>query len=209
MTLLPGQGRPPKLVDLRAQSVGQGLATSPQVLLAWKASRWPPPSTASATIPQPPSTPGRQFPNRAFKPIKLQNSQFSQPGPNLYITASDPFTSPAYLARTGLPCLKLSFADVAEGHLPRPPDSAISTAGRDTIFEPFDVVVVSFALHLVETNSELWALLSELSKRARWLIVTAPHKKPDVCLPNHEESILLTCRLLDKGLVGMETVGSL
>lgn len=41
-------------------------------------------------------------------------------------------------------------------------------------------MVISFALHLVETTSELWAVLVELSKRARWLIVTAPHKKPDV-----------------------------
>lgn len=107
------------------------------------------------------------------------------PAPSLSINAADPFTSPAYLARTGRPCLELSFADVAAGKLPLPPP-LISTAemvaevteGADA--ELYDVVIISFALHLVETTSELWALLTELSKRAKWLIVTAPHKKPDV-----------------------------
>jgi len=50
--------------------------------------------------------------------------------------------------------------------------------------ELFDIVIVSFALHLVETSSELWALLTELGKRAKWLCVIAPHKKPDVSFPS-------------------------
>lgn len=160
-----------------------------QALLAWKSSRWPP-----ATLPSPvplPSQPNaitpRQFPNRAFKPTKLHPTSSSQPEPTLSITASDPYTSPGYLARTGLPCLELSFADVAAGKLSPPPTTASSEGDSNTEategdapLELYDIVIVSFALHLVESNSELWALLTELSKRARWLVVTAPHKKPDV-----------------------------
>jgi len=41
-------------------------------------------------------------------------------------------------------------------------------------------MICSFALHLVLTPSELFALLYEMSGRATWLIVVAPHKKPEV-----------------------------
>ncbi|GAA6063137.1 hypothetical protein JCM10212_001185 [Sporobolomyces blumeae] len=131
--------------------------------------------------------------------------------PTLSITAADPFTAPAYRQRTGLPCLELSFSQVAAGDLPPPPSprqierrGSDSPREGDTVGDPsrnragdddeaddtggdegrqervYDVVVVSFALHLVETPSELWALLTELSKRAKWLCVIAPHKKPDI-----------------------------
>ena len=43
-----------------------------------------------------------------------------------------------------------------------------------------EMVVCSFALHLVESSSELFSLLWELSTKSRWLIVIAPHKKPEV-----------------------------
>lgn len=42
------------------------------------------------------------------------------------------------------------------------------------------MVVCSFALHLVESSSELFALLRELSTKALWLVVLAPHKRPEV-----------------------------
>jgi hypothetical protein len=42
------------------------------------------------------------------------------------------------------------------------------------------MVVCSFALHLVETPSELFCLLWELSTKSRWLVLLAPHKKPEV-----------------------------
>jgi cell division inhibitor SulA len=45
-----------------------------------------------------------------------------------------------------------------------------------------DIVVCSFALHLIETSSELFALLWELSTKCRWLVVLAPHKKPTACV---------------------------
>ncbi|KAG8803869.1 hypothetical protein FRC17_006090, partial [Serendipita sp. 399] len=43
----------------------------------------------------------------------------------------------------------------------------------------FEMTVCSFALHLVETPSQLYSLLTELSRKSRWLIVIAPHKKPE------------------------------
>lgn len=43
-----------------------------------------------------------------------------------------------------------------------------------------DMVICSFALHLVETPSQLFGLLWELSQKARWLVIIAPHKKPEV-----------------------------
>ncbi|KAF9454823.1 hypothetical protein P691DRAFT_770341 [Macrolepiota fuliginosa MF-IS2] len=43
-----------------------------------------------------------------------------------------------------------------------------------------EMVVCSFALHLVENPSALFALLCTLSCKARWLVVLAPHKKPEI-----------------------------
>ncbi|KZW01565.1 hypothetical protein EXIGLDRAFT_65870 [Exidia glandulosa HHB12029] len=82
------------------------------------------------------------------------------------VTATDPYTAEAFRARTASDCLELSFEDIANGELP----------GDDT----FDLVFVSFALHLVPDASGLFALLWALSSRARWLVVIGPHKKPEV-----------------------------
>lgn len=87
--------------------------------------------------------------------------------PKISVTATDPYTGPAYLERTGLTCLPLSFADIASGKLP------------DTT-SPYDLVIISFALHLLTETSQLWSLLSTLADRARYLVVLAPHKKPAI-----------------------------
>ena len=88
----------------------------------------------------------------------------------------------------------MSFNQVAAGELPPPSRqtsrSSESGANGGELEEDqsqkgeelYDLVIVSFALHLVETSSEVWALLTELAKRAKWLCVIAPHKKPDVSL---------------------------
>ena len=117
-----------------------------------------------------PTPAGRQFPNRAFKPANIRETKARTPEPTLSITASDPYTSPGYLARTGLPCLTLSFSDVAAGLLPPPPASLPSTepllpttekapesALDDTepVVEPYDICIVSFALHLVEDRESV------------------------------------------------------
>lgn len=41
------------------------------------------------------------------------------------------------------------------------------------------MIVCSFALHLVPVQ-ELFPLCYELSTKTRWLVVLAPHKKPEV-----------------------------
>jgi hypothetical protein len=103
--------------------------------------------------------------------------------------------------------LELSFNQVAQGELPLPNLKGVKTTAapeqgdgqgeeeedsglnQETKVEEeqeeenkelYDLVIVSFALHLVETSSELWALLTELKKISKWLCVIAPHKKPDV-----------------------------
>lgn len=43
-----------------------------------------------------------------------------------------------------------------------------------------EMVVCSFALHLIENSSGLFSLLWELSLKTRWLVILAPHKKPEV-----------------------------
>ncbi|WVF72945.1 hypothetical protein IAT40_007763 [Kwoniella sp. CBS 6097] len=93
----------------------------------------------------------------------------------LDIVATDPYTSPAYTTRTSRPCHPLSFTDLANGEMP--PDLSTATSQYEPIW---DIIVCSFALHLVTNPSELFALLYELSGKARWLVVIAPHKKPDV-----------------------------
>jgi len=47
-------------------------------------------------------------------------------------------------------------------------------------YSTIEMVVCSFALHLIETQSELFALLCVLSFKARWLVVLTPNKKPEV-----------------------------
>ena len=95
------------------------------------------------------------------------------------------YTQAAYTERTTLPCAPLTFRDISEGLLPPTVSNAtsvgVSREGKvDSSIDRIDMVVCSFALHLVESSSELFALLRELSTKALWLIVLAPHKKPEV-----------------------------
>lgn len=91
--------------------------------------------------------------------------QASNPHPILHITATDPYTSPAYTSQTKLPCLTHSFRDISNG--------ALSD-------HHFTHIICSFALHLVTDTSELFSLLWELSSRATWLFVIAPGKRPEI-----------------------------
>ena len=103
--------------------------------------------------------------------------------------ACDPYTHACYEARTGRRCHRWSFGDIANGQL----DSRCSAAG------PFDVVLASFCLHLLEckedraldnaasprsdlkqpgpTSAPLDATLRALARVARWLLVATPHKR--------------------------------
>jgi len=106
--------------------------------------------------------------------------------PNPQILAADPYTSAAYSDRTSLPCASLSFRDIAEGFLPPlPSDSQLpdgaNLVDQNHVSHPvIDIVICSFALHLVENPSELFALLWELSTKSRWLLIISPHKKPEI-----------------------------
>jgi len=98
-----------------------------------------------------------------------------------------PYTSVAYLDRTSQSCASLSFRDIANGALPPLPvveSQPLSANVSDTSPEPpnrvIDMVICSFALHLIGDPSELFALLWELSTKSRWLAVLAPHKKPEI-----------------------------
>jgi len=110
--------------------------------------------------------------------------------PRPQIIAADPFTAAAYKYRTSYTCAELSFSEIAEGALPTtsvdfatgsiqelmPQDYMEQTEHRHII----EMVICSFALHLLEDTSGLFSLLWELSSKARWLVVLAPHKKPEI-----------------------------
>lgn len=81
------------------------------------------------------------------------------------VVGVDPFTGPAYLARTGQAAIEATFAEIATG--------ALDGAGR------FSLVVCSFALHLAEA-SRLPALTWALAGLADELLVLSPHKRPPV-----------------------------
>jgi hypothetical protein len=62
-----------------------------------------------------------------------------------------------------------------------------------------DMVICSFALHLI-SPSELFALLWQLSTKATWLIILAPHKKPEVGsvrVPIQDATILMRGQIKD------------
>jgi trans-aconitate methyltransferase len=78
------------------------------------------------------------------------------------IDGVDPYTGPAYLARTGQPAEPLTFEAIAAGAM----------AGRR-----FSLIVCSYALHLLEP-SRLPQLAYTLSQLAPALLVLTPHKRP-------------------------------
>lgn len=156
-----------------------------QAVLAWKSSRWP-------TVSEQVTTDRSIFPSRAVpRPTPAAITSTPPPkivvslpptAPALRILATDPYTSLAYQARTSLPCHSLSFADVAAGLLPPPPSLSTNQPSEEegSEEEEYDITIISFALHLLQTNSELWSLLSLLAKRSKFLVILAPHKKPTV-----------------------------
>ena len=73
----------------------------------------------------------------------------------------DPYTAKNYEKTTGLPCLENSFQDIIKGEL---------TELR------FDIVICSYALHLIETD-ELFGFLTELATITPRFILISPKKK--------------------------------
>lgn len=81
------------------------------------------------------------------------------------VDACDPYTYEAYARRCGRQAHRWSFEDVAEGIL----DAE----------EPYDVLLCSFCLHLLD-RSWLSLTLSAMARAARLLIVLTPHKRPTI-----------------------------
>ncbi|KAF9485874.1 hypothetical protein BDN70DRAFT_823189 [Pholiota conissans] len=113
--------------------------------------------------------------------------------PKPQVAAADPFTAAAYQERTSYHCSALSFEAIAEGAVPSTSVNIVDGSICDVLQtgdapedteRPYpylvEVVVCSFALHLVENPSALFALLWQLSLKARWLVILAPHKKPEI-----------------------------
>lgn len=80
------------------------------------------------------------------------------------------FTAEAFQSRTGLHnCSSLSFNDVAEGALPSvflsttaPSLNTLSLSPSEGPSPVLEMTICSFALHLIESQSELFSLLWEL-----------------------------------------------
>ncbi|WVQ74227.1 hypothetical protein IAR50_003823 [Cryptococcus sp. DSM 104548] len=158
------QTPPDPLAFLRSNPVPSSSSSRPAFV---------PPSRKPVVPPQRASANGSGVGRRVFGnavPPKLPE------GFQMDIVATDPYTSPAYTDRTSRPCHPLSFTDLAQGQLPSYPDSD-TEAGSEIIW---DMIICSFALHLVTDPSELFALLYELSGKARWMVIVAPHKKPEI-----------------------------
>jgi SAM-dependent methyltransferase len=80
------------------------------------------------------------------------------------ITGIDPYTGPAYRARTGFEALPHDFVAISQGVL----DS-----------ESYDFIFCSFALHLADTGLLPQVCLS-LARISPALVVLTPHKRPEI-----------------------------
>ena len=85
--------------------------------------------------------------------------------PPCTLDACDPYTYEAFEKRMGRAAHRWSFEDVAGGVL----DEQL----------PYDLIVSSFALHLIEA-SYLHTTLAALARSSRALIIVTPHKRPAV-----------------------------
>jgi len=80
------------------------------------------------------------------------------------IAGVDPYTSEAYLARTGLQAEAISFEQIAAGRLAE---------------RRYGLIVCSFAMHLID-ESWLPALLAQLGLISDCLLIITPHKRPEI-----------------------------
>ncbi len=83
---------------------------------------------------------------------------------NPTIEGIDPYTGPAYLARTGQHAQSYTFEQIATGAL----------AGRY-----YNLIVCSFAMHLV-AESWLPGLAFQLSLISDMMLILTPHKRPHI-----------------------------
>lgn len=80
------------------------------------------------------------------------------------VVGCDPYLYDQYIANVDNICYNYSFDDVIDGKLEN---------------HDFDVVICSFAMHLCD-SSKLNALLYQLARISRELIILTPNKKPEI-----------------------------
>ncbi len=80
------------------------------------------------------------------------------------VTGVDPFTGPAFLARTGLEALPHDFVAISKGVLDD---------------HSFDAIFCSFALHLAEPGL-LPQVCQRLAAISPVLVIVTPHKRPEI-----------------------------
>lgn len=112
----------------------------------------------------------------------------------LVIDGCDPYTYAAYEARVGVPCSRVGFEDIEAGALdqrvreqqqPHPLDARATEAtgsanDKATATDPpYDVIVCSFALHLLATD-RLFSVCLQMAIASRFLIIISPHKRPHI-----------------------------
>lgn len=132
---------------------------------------------------------------RRCSPLSFQDIAYGSLPESLM--ASDPTQVEPERSTSGQGSGEVDDKEAAEPN-PTQPEQEHSTSGQMSgevdnkdaaepnpgFFSTMDMVICSFALHLLEDSSQLWALLSELSWKSTWLIVLEPHKKPEVsCSP--------------------------
>ena len=83
------------------------------------------------------------------------------------IKATDPFTYTLYQKRTGLSCWRWGFQEIARG------------LAKGFYNYNFDLIICSFALHLIDA-SWLPSLLSQLGRVGSRLLVISPNKQPSI-----------------------------
>jgi len=81
------------------------------------------------------------------------------------LDASDPYTYRAFEKRLGRPAYQWSFEDIAGGVM-------------DDL-QPYDLVLATFSLHLVDKSYQHTALAA-LARSCRLLLVATPHKRPEI-----------------------------
>lgn len=109
----------------------------------------------------------------------------------LVIDGCDPYTYAAYEARVGVPCSRVGFEDIEAGALDkRVRDQLVkemecnfgSTGNSNdntNPSSPYDVIVCSFALHLLATD-RLFSVCLQMAIASRFMIIISPHKRPHI-----------------------------
>mmetsp|Transcript_34382 Transcript_34382/g.97390 ORF Transcript_34382/g.97390 Transcript_34382/m.97390 type:complete len:203 (+) Transcript_34382:298-906(+) len=90
-------------------------------------------------------------------------------GPAISITGADPYTRDGYARWTGQKAERWSFQDICDGVLEE------GGLGGDPSYRAFDLVVISYAVHLLE-RSRYFAFFQSLARSSRHMLIISPTK---------------------------------